>query len=284
MRETVASAVERTKRGAMTRQRLNRAVVYSLLACALAGVLTGVYAFLIEPGWIAMRELSLAGAPTVSIAHITDLHYSGDRALLEKVVARINRSSADLVCFTGDFVDGVAHLDEALAILAELEKPLYGVPGNHDYWGGAELQKIVDCFRSTGGDWLEDAVVILDDPAVEIVGSSGRGTVTAARVLAPIAGDGSSSERAKHILLVHVPATADRLENEQFDLILAGHSHGGQVRLPFVGALVLPYGVGRYVKGLFQTRSGPMFVSVGVGTFFLRVRFLCRPEIALIRI
>ena len=75
---------------------------------------------------------------------------------------------------------------------------------------------------------------------------------------------------------------ADRLGEARFDLILAGHSHGGQVRLPFYGALVLPWGVGRYDLGLFDTPGGPLYVNAGIGTYYFPYRFNCRPEVAVV--
>jgi uncharacterized protein len=67
-------------------------------------------------------------------------------------------------------------------------------------------------------------------------------------------------------------------------LILAGHSHGGQVRLPFWGALIVPRGVGRYDLGYYKTAGGPLYVNAGIGTYRLPFRFNCRPEITLITI
>jgi len=62
-------------------------------------------------------------------------------------------------------------------------------------------------------------------------------------------------------------------------LVLAGHSHGGQVRLPFYGPLIVPFGVGRYDLGWFQTAASPLYDNAGIGYFHLNVRFNCRPEI-----
>ena len=81
-------------------------------------------------------------------------------------------------------------------------------------------------------------------------------------------------------MLIHYPEWIDKLNGDKFDIALAGHSHGGQVRVPFLGAPVLPYGVGRYDLGMFQTVSGPLYVTAGIGWFYLNVRFNCRPEIA----
>ena len=86
----------------------------------------------------------------------------------------------------------------------------------------------------------------------------------------------------RRVLLMHYPEMADRLGDARFDLILAGHSHGGQVRLPFYGALFLPWGVGRYDLGFFETLGGPLYVNAGIGTYYFPYRFNCRPEVTVV--
>ena len=82
---------------------------------------------------------------------------------------------------------------------------------------------------------------------------------------------------------MHYPAQVKRLGGQNFDLILAGHSHGGQVRLPFYGALFLPSRVDEYNLGLFPTKAGPLYVNAGIGYIGENnFRFNCRPEITLI--
>lgn len=71
----------------------------------------------------------------------------------------------------------------------------------------------------------------------------------------------------------------EKLRDYTVDAVLAGHSHGGQARLPLIGPLVTPFGVGKYDLGRFQTPSGPLYVRAGVGWFDLNIRFRCRPEI-----
>lgn len=85
----------------------------------------------------------------------------------------------------------------------------------------------------------------------------------------------------KRILLEHYPGVVSQIRNEHFDLILSGHTHGGQVRIPFVSRYVLPF-EDTYDKGLFQTPCGPLYVNPGIGTYYTSTRFGCRPEIAII--
>ena len=88
----------------------------------------------------------------------------------------------------------------------------------------------------------------------------------------------------KNIFLMHYPAWAKRVTPHKYDLMLAGHSHGGQVRLPFYGAVHIPFGVDEYDLGLFQTSSGPLYVNPGIGWYPVPIRFNCRPEITVFEI
>ena len=237
----------------------------SLPAACLADTL------FVEPEWITINKISLNTKPTCRIVHFTDIHYKGHRSYLEKVIKKINDLSPDFVCFTGDIVEDAAYLKESLEFLKQIRCPVFGVPGNHDYWSGASFPEIAVSLQKTGGDWLVDQKVTTADGRVVIVGSAGKNAALP-----------QTNDTGKRLLLTHYPNFVTKLKNETFDLILAGHSHGGQIRIPFVGALKLPYDVGKYDKGLFHTSAGPLYVNVGIGTWGLPIRFYCRPEITVI--
>lgn len=232
-----------------------------------------VDALMLEPEWIATRRVKIRGGkPSFRLAHFTDLHYRGDRRLLKGVVKRLNSLAPDLVCFTGDIIEEKRHLGEALELLRGIRVPLYGVPGNHDYWSGAAFDEIARAFDATGGAWLVDREVGWPGGGLSIVGASSHDP----GFIAPAGGGG------KRLLLTHYPAFADLLKGRRFDLILAGHSHGGQLRIPFWGAPFLPWGTGKYEMGLYRTPAGPLYVNPGIGTFYAPVRIFCRPEITLL--
>jgi predicted MPP superfamily phosphohydrolase len=275
-----------------------------------------VDAFLIEPHWIKIDRFSFGEHPSLRVVHISDIHYKGERSYLMRIVAHVNRMEPDVVCFTGDIVEDTRYLDEALDALRQIAVPLYGVPGNHEYWSGASFDRIGNEFRKTGGEWLLDRTTVAAQGRLLIAGRSGTeintrraasefampghkmewnpvfGTTPAAASSHDTAGtvllgDGSSvlaAPDAKRILLTHYPLDIENVKGSRFDLILSGHAHGGQVRLPFIGALIVPFGVNGYQKGTYSTPVGPLHVSAGLGTFFLPVRFFCRPEITLIEI
>jgi uncharacterized protein len=248
---------------------------FLLFAALAAPALVGADAKWLEPQWVKVRSIKLSKEkPSHRIIHITDIHHKGDRPYLESIVRKINALSPDAVCFTGDLIEAKEFAGEALRMLEGIKAPLYGVPGNHDYWSHASFADFAASFARTGGGWLVDSQALTADGKMQIIGAAClRGAPVA---LAPRAG-------VKNILLLHFPLLAERVPNS-FDLMLAGHSHGGQVRLPFFGALVLPYWVGRYQLGMFRLAAGPLYVNPGLGWLVTPIRFNCRPEITVFEI
>ena len=244
-------------------------VLVLVLACGVA------YAFLVEPHWLVVRQVRIAEKPTLRLIHITDIHYRGDRDYLNRLVDRINRTPADLVCFTGDLVEGRGLMRECLDILGRLNKPLLGVPGNHDLWIRLPADKLRAGFARTGGTWLTDTNLLMLGGRLEVAACSSDSSRLPSSRLNPA---------AKRILLTHYPRVADEIRGQSFDLILAGHSHGGQVRIPIIGSLVLPFNVRPYDAGLFHTPAGPLHVNPGIGYFYLDVRFGRRPEITVLEL
>jgi predicted MPP superfamily phosphohydrolase len=249
---------------------------FLFLAAALAspGLVYGDAKW-VEPHWVRVRSIKLAqGTPTHRIVHITDIHHKGDKPYLESVVRKINGLSPDLVCFTGDLVEQSAYVPEALQILEGIKSPIYGSPGNHDYWSNAPFAEYTKSLARSGGAWLLDSQAVTIDGKIQIAGATClRGT--------PI--ELKPREGLKNILLVHFPLLGEKVRHK-FDLMLAGHSHGGQVRLPFYGALVVPYWVGKYEIGMFHLPSGPLYVNPGLGWLGTPIRFNCRPEITVFEI
>ena len=249
---------------------------FLLGAAAAAPALVCADANWVEPQWVKIRSLNLAtGIPTHRIVHFTDIHHKGDRPYLESVVEKINRLSPDAVCFTGDIIEEAKFVPEALEVLKKIKSPLYGIPGNHDYIACANFDDIARAFSSTGGAWLMDSQVTTADGKLHITGVT---CITRGKP-API----KPKPDGKNIMLLHYPLLAEKV-TDRFDLLLAGHSHGGQVRVPFYGAFILPYWVGKYDLGLFRVPAGPLYVNPGIGWLVTPIRFNCRPEITVITI
>jgi uncharacterized protein len=233
----------------------------------------GIDARFIEPTTLRVRQLPVNANGSCRFVHFTDFHHKGDTQYAANVLGAINALQPDFVCFSGDIVEQRHFAEEALHFIRQIKAPVYGCPGNHEYSSGISFRDCEAAFAATGGAWLMDRNVVLPQHDLEIVGMG----IVGLR-------DVPSLPARRRLLLIHYPLVADRLGGRKFDLILAGHSHGGQVRLPFWGALVLPHGVGKYDLGYYETAGGPLYVGPGVGTCPLPIRLNCPPEITLITI
>ncbi|MGC4015693.1 MAG: metallophosphoesterase [Luteolibacter sp.] len=242
------------------------------LPCLGAG-LAAVDGFAVEPGWIEItrHDFSHLGAGK-TVVHLTDIHYRRcDRSRLEGILRTALDQKPDFIFFTGDLVDGKDHkiLREALEVMSALPVPLYGVIGNHDPFDNGARELFRQAAKATGGAWLYNERRDLGPVVLE--GTTGYFGL-------------KSQHQKPRILLCHYPIVGDRPLDRPYELILSGHSHGGQCRVPLLGALYLPEGVGRYVVGHYDSPAGKLFVSRGIGTTGLPVRFACRPEMAVFKI
>lgn len=260
----------------MKYKKINRRsfIFTTFLAAPLA---VGADAKWVEPTWLKVRRVRLTDRPAEHrFVHFSDIHHKGDREYLLTVVNTINALAPDFTCFTGDIIEKANFLPEALEILSHIKSPMYGVPGNHDFWSGASFAPIRKCFAATGGAWLMDESREIADGRIHLTGI----TCLLANEFLP-----ASKPHARKIMLMHYPARAKQFGGRRFDLMLAGHSHGGQVRIPFYGSIIVPPGVDEYDLGLFQTRAGPLYVNPGIGYISnYDFRFNCRPEITVIEI
>ncbi len=255
----------------ITSRKLSRRRIL-LFAGAVTGLGAAVlaHANLVEPKKLKVRHLQMtSGTPRHRVVHFTDTHHKGDLAYLKSVAHRINALSPDLVCFTGDLVERAHFLPETLEVLETIKSPLFGVPGNHDYSSHADFGVIRKSFERTGGEWLTDAQSTTAGGRIHMTGLACRGYKVTP--LAPKPG-------GINILMLHYPLLAERV-NGKFDLMLAGHSHGGQVRIPLYGALVTPSGVGPYEMGMYRLPAGPLYVNPGIGWMGIPTRIHCRPEL-----
>jgi predicted MPP superfamily phosphohydrolase len=251
---------------------MTRRKFLKLGALAVPAVL-GIDAHFIEPTALRVTNFKLNSGGKCRFVHFTDFHHKGNAAYAAEVVRTINQLAPEFVCFTGDLVEERRFADEALGFIRQINAPVYGCPGNHEYSSGVSFRDYEKVFAATGGAWLADRNLVFERHDLEIVGMGIVGLKNVPELSA-----------SRRLLLIHYPLMADRLGDRRFDLILAGHSHGGQVRLPFYGSIIVPKGVGRYDLGYYKTAGGPLHVNPGIGTYRLPFRFNCRPEITVITI
>jgi predicted MPP superfamily phosphohydrolase len=255
-----------------------------------AGIIAGGvgYAHCVEPfhPQISRTTLRWEKLPPelagMTFVQLTDIHHSNvvGRAYIRKCVDTVNSLRPDIIFLTGDYVThSPEYIKPCVEELSRLSAPsgVFAVPGNHDYWTDIDLMsKCLDdagihllvnrsCTAAVRGKEL--AIVGLDDLW------AGMPNIRKAFNDVPAG--------AKKVLLMHNPDLIEDLSEQRTDIILAGHTHGGQVCLPFLGSLVTPSRFGsKYSKGLITKDGTAMYVNRGVGLVIPAVRFLCPPEIA----
>lgn len=261
------------------------------LATAGTALLAGGYASLWEPNHLEITRfnLSLPRLPSafdgIRVVHFSDVHlgFHMDEQDLRELADRIAGLKPDLLCFTGDIVDDYAvSMKAAVPVMASMHATLgkFAILGNHDYRGlPAGVQEL---YPKTGFTLLrnEHAIVERAGQRVAMVGLEDNimGKPNPQRAI-----HGLPDEMCK-LLLMHEPDYADVAAQMSFDLQLSGHTHGGQVRLPVIGAPMPPPGGRKYIQGLFHvgTERMPLYVSRGIGMTHLPIRVLCRPELSVI--
>lgn len=263
-----------------------------LVAIALTFLLLGAYAFGVEPTWIEVTRHRLEAPvdPPLKIAHLSDLHSFGMGRRERRLLELLEAEKPDAIVITGDsMIDGELFAPRpgsredvsyarAAELLGRLHAPL-GVWVARGNW--EELRQVPDergYYSHLGLRLLVNEAAELR-PGVWVAGFDDlQGTPALEPVLRAIPPDAPFA-----IAFFHSPAFFDRLAG-RFQLALAGHTHGGQVRLPFLPPLWLPSGCGRYVEGWYESEGARLYVSRGIGTSVLPVRFLCRPELAIITV
>lgn len=252
-----------------------------------AGAAACVYAFCFEPFWLEVRRMDITTRKLqraeFTVVQISDLHCDERQGNEEEVVRRVNALDADIIVFTGDSINSPSALPVFKNMLGRLKARLgkVAVKGNWDVWYWKDL----DIFQGTGFRALGGGMEIFskDGEKVSVSGldvDQQAGLSAISRVIRP---------EMYNIFLYHYPGINEEIGDTFFDLILSGHIHGGQVALPFYGAVVTlsPYGK-KYESGAYRLPGGKlMYVSRGIGMEGYsapRMRFLSRPEITVFHI
>ena len=274
-------------------------------ATAGAGMIGAADALAVEPGFsLILKEWTVehphwpAAAPSLRIGILTDIHavepwMSAQR--IGGIVDRLNAQKPDVIVLLGDYVNGLRPrcytrelpVAEWIAPLQSLHAPLgvYAILGNHDWWSG-QAPDIRRVFRKTG-------IALLENAALKV--SRGREHFWIAGVKDQLAAESRRvwdldatlhhiTDRAPVILLAHEPDIFDRVP-AGVTLTLSGHTHGGQIYIPFLGRPAFFVDNARYAKyayGHFQKDGRHMIVSSGLGLSNIPIRFMVPPEIAIV--
>jgi uncharacterized protein len=260
-----------------------------------------LYSGEVERHWIDVenRDITLRGLAAdfegMRIVQLSDIHmdYYTEPFFLRRVVERINQLKPDAVFLTGDYVtsgqwaDSVAHEAawECAGILKGLKcKSVHAVLGNHDVTVGSAI--VESAFRTNGINILRNSFLPIE---------RGSGRFWLAGLDDPVVGHPDLNATIPNmirnrrdeplVLLCHAPDYATHIQSQEagqaVDLMLSGHTHGGQIRLPLIGALVLPPMGKRFVQGWFQLGRMGLYVNRGIGTIGVPFRLDCPPELTL---
>jgi predicted MPP superfamily phosphohydrolase len=254
-------------------------------------ILLVAYAVL-EPYWLTVREVHIMDPDVpepfagLRIAFLTDIHHGPDFSLgrVRKAVERTNQLQPDIVLLGGDYVYGdPKYIVPCFGELARLEAAIrkFGVLGNHDHWQGAVLtsKSMVDA----GIEWVNNrAVWVYRDGQRIRIGGVGDLWEGSQNITATIA---DATEEDFVILLSHNPDYVERMTTRAVDLVLSGHTHGGQVTFFGLWAPFVPSRYGqKYRTGTVDTGFTTVIISNGIGTIPPPVRFFARPEIVLVHL
>jgi uncharacterized protein len=259
-----------------------------LLGGGAAGLLTFGNAFGLEPHSFRVQELvlPLAKMPpghTLRLVQLSDLHIRTFHGYFRQVAETVNALAPEVILLTGDYLEKGRNISEVRTFLQLLQASsgIVAIQGNWEYWARLEGENLRRHFARAGVSLLINERQDLEIRGIplSILGLDYPSSADQTRQLQQLADVGRIN-----IVLSHVPAFAHELLEESADLILSGHTHGGQVRLPLLQPFYLPRFSGAYVEGLYRVGPAftPLYVTRGIGTSVVPARFFCPPEITLI--
>ena len=260
------------------------------------------YGFFIEPKLITVKEYKIAlnswpdNFNGFKIIHISDLHYGRvfDEKSLEKLIDSINEQEPDIVVLTGDLIDKDTNMTTSMANkISELLNKIETSSGkdaingnndlNFDEWtniisggGFKDLNNTYDTIYKDGYDYI----FIAGASTVKDKVSTNDKLKTAIDYLNSFESGGPIYK----ILLLHEPDAIDDLSVNPFNLILAGHSHAGQIKLPFIGAVILPEGAQKYYDSYYKVENADLYVSNGLGVSNYNFRLFNTPSYSVYRL
>ena len=229
-----------------------------------------------------------------TIALLSDFHYDEyfSSHPLHAAIGMVNGLRPDLIVLTGDFVSlpfsgrndrqAARAADPCAQLLRQMRAPhgLWAILGNHDFF--SDPDHITSVLRAEG-------IQVLENQSAAIEGNGGRFWLAG---VGDVLGKDADLNATLHdvptgeatVLLAHEPDYADHAATFPVDLQLSGHSHGGQVRFPFVRPLYLPEMAKKYIAGLYTIGPLTLYTNAGLGTVLLPVRFRCPPEITMLTV
>ena len=291
MPELTTIPVDMNRGNAYVRHTMTRRQFLRL--AAFAAGLGALYPTFIERNLIVTNRyrISVPHLPEafagLRLVHLTDLHYGPLMAIrtIEKVITRANKLAGDLIVCTGDYVRGrdtTEQIDAVWPLISRLTAPMgvFSVLGNADHW--ADTEQSIRRLQASGQDLRHRTVAL--DRAGQRLWLAGTGDLWEDHRDLDLLLSNVPEEGCR-IVLAHNPDTADTDYTSRIDLMLSGHTHGGQIDLPIVGPPLVPVRNKTYTSGLKRSPRGTqVFISKGIGWSVVPVRFNCYPEIAVLEL
>jgi uncharacterized protein len=257
---------------------------------AIAGAGSFLYGWAVESTWLEVVrvEMPLRNLPDAfagfTIAQISDLHLGRyvQPAFIESVVESVLALNADAVVITGDLVSRVTHGEPDMLVqtLSRLHAPegVHAILGNHDWWTNGSL--VAESLRRAGVKVLTNEHLTWRRGSQTLY-LAGVDDVWCGKNDLEFALHGIPADAAV-VALVHEPDFADIVARDsRVVLQLSGHSHGGQVCVPYYGGLLFPNWAKKYTSGLYRIGDLALYTNRGIGMVGLPIRFACRPEVTL---
>jgi uncharacterized protein len=257
------------------------------ITASLVAITALIYSLLIEPQWVEVtrhsKDIGL-GVGGITIAQVSDLHTSSLGRAEKNTLTALREVRPDVIVITGDAIDDRGSLPALDSFLKQLPTAVkIATLGNWEYWAEVDLEELRDVYSKNGVTLLvNDCMTVSAKGAV--INVIGLDDYTAGRADLSLAVERCEVERPI-VVATHSPGLFDEappVPTESISLVLAGHTHGGQLA---VGkhAIYTPRGSGSFVAGWYQTQWGDLYVSRGVGTSVLPMRLGARPEIAVFK-
>lgn len=243
----------------------------------------------IEQSRITVRNKKIPDAfDGFVIAQISDLHNKSFGKNQCKLLEKLFRLNPDCIVVTGDCIDKRKPcLKKALDFISGASgiAPVYMVSGNHEHWMG-RYQLFYEAYQTAGAIWLENRQVELNRAGEKMVLSGLQDPISESKevFLQNLQQLCSGAGNAFHVLLCHRPEYFEEYVKNKVDCVFAGHAHGGQVRIPWLGPLfapnqgIFPY----YTKGIYMEKETSLIVSRGLGDSKIPLRLGNRPEIVVV--
>ena len=270
------------------KKKKHNILIYFILVITLLFL----YSKYIEPYNLTIKEYKIENEylpksfDGVKIVHFSDIHLGStvDIKYLDKIVNLINKQNPDIVVFTGDMLDkrrtlNDSEIESVKKSLSKIKSNLgnYAVSGNHDIKQLDTYKKIMDT-NFTILDNEEKLIYYKENNPISLVGLSDSSETK-------INYDVLEKENDYYrFVLCHEPDEYKKISNYSFNVMFSGHSHGGQVRLPFIGKIYTPIGAKTYYDDYYKLDNKEIFISNGIGTTRIDIRFNSAPSINLYRL